>query len=128
MSTLKQFRSSLEQLAATTPNKKTAIIRSLLPAIEAALHSGQTLKQIWHTLEEQGLVMGYHVFQVTLWRVRKKKATAAPSRREKDWPTELQSLQGSEMQKPEERDPLVNLRRLEANRPGFHWQATKTSR
>lgn len=80
------------------------------------------MKQIWHTLEEQGLVMGYHVFQVTLWRVKKKKVTAAPSRREKDWPTERQSLLESEMQKPEEHDPLVNLRRLEANRPGFRWQ------
>ena len=78
MSMLKNYRSSLEELTATTPKKKAALIRSLLPTIEAALQAGQTLKDIWHTLDRQGLNMGYHVFQMTLWRARRTKAEAAP--------------------------------------------------
>ena len=46
MSTLKDYRSAIKELTATTPKKKAALIRSLLPTIEAALQSGQTLKNI----------------------------------------------------------------------------------
>jgi hypothetical protein len=45
------YRSSIEELTATTPKKKAALIRALLPTIEAALRSSQTLKDIWDTLE-----------------------------------------------------------------------------
>ena len=55
MSMLKDYRASLEELTARTPKKKAALIRSLLPSIEAALRSGQTLKDIWDTLDKEGL-------------------------------------------------------------------------
>ena len=55
MSMLKDYRSSIEELTATTPKKKAALVRSLLPTIEAALRSGQTLKDIWDTLDKEGL-------------------------------------------------------------------------
>jgi hypothetical protein len=51
MSMLMDYRSSIEELTATTPKKKAALIRALLPTIEAALRSSQTLKDIWDTLE-----------------------------------------------------------------------------
>src|SRR5205807_3038500 len=53
MSTLNEYRACLNDLAAATPRKKAALIRSLLPSIEAALSSGQTLKDIWVALEKR---------------------------------------------------------------------------
>jgi len=123
----KDYRSSLEELTATTPKKKAALIRSLLPTIEAALRSGQTLKDIWETLRNQGLNIGYHVFQMTLWRARRSKSGTAPGGWGKDTkPSEAQPLSEVDMPTPEARDPFANLKRLEANRSGFHWRATPT--
>jgi hypothetical protein len=123
MSMLKDYRSSIEELTATTPKKKAALIRSLLPTIEAALRSGQTLKDIWETLDKQGLNVGYHVFQMTLWRARRSKAGTAPGWGKDTKPSHSQAPDG-DVPAPEARDPLANLKRLEANRPGFHWRAT----
>ena len=125
MSMLKDYRSSIEELTATTPKKKAALIRSLLPTIEAALRSGQTLKDIWETLDKQGLNVGYHVFQMTLWRARRSKAGTAPGGQGKDTkPSDSQRPPDGDVLTVEARDPLANLKRLEANRPGFHWRAT----
>jgi hypothetical protein len=125
MSMLKDYRSSIEELAATPPKKKAALIRSLLPTIETALRSGQTLKDIWETLDEQGLDIGYHVFQMTLWRARRSKARTAPGGWGKDSkPSDSLHPPDRDVPTPDARDPLANLKRLEANRPGFHWRAT----
>ena len=126
MSMLKDCRSSIEELTARTPKKKAALIRSLLPAIEAALRSGQTLKDIWSTLDKQGLNIGYHVFQMTLWRARRSNAAAAPGGGKNSSPSQPPSH--GDLAATEADDLLANLRRMEANRPGFHWQATKTPR
>lgn len=128
MSMLKDYRSSIEELTARTPKKKAALIRSLLPTIEAALRSGQTLKDIWGTLDEQGLDISYHVFQMTLWRARKRKAGTALGRGENSAPSQSQLPPDGDVPAPEAHDPLANLRRSEANRPGFHWRATATRR
>jgi hypothetical protein len=125
---LKDYRSSIEELTATPPKKKAALIRSLLPTIEAALRSGQTLKDIWETLGKQGLNVGYHVFQMTLWRARRSKAETAPGSWGKDSkPSDSQHPRDGDVPSLEARDPLANLKRLEANRPGFHWRATPRS-
>ena len=125
MSMLNDYRSSIEELTATPPKKKAALIRSLLPTIEAALRSGQTLKDIWETLDEQGLDIGYHVFQMTLWRARRSKAGTAQRGWGKDSkPSDAQHPPDRAVPTVEARDPLANLKRLEANRPGFHWRAT----
>ena len=125
MSTLKEYRSSIQELTATTPQKKAALVRSLLPTIEAALRSGQTLKAIWETLDKQGLNVGYHVFQMTLWRARRSKAGTPPGGWEKDTKlSDSEQPREEDVPTPEARDPFANLKRLEANRPGFHWRAT----
>src|SRR5215469_83215 len=97
MSILNDYRNSIEELTAAAPKKKAALIRSLLPTIEAALRSGQTLNDIWETLRNQGLNMGYHVFQMTLWRARKSKAGTAPGGWEK-------GTKPSDSLDPQERD------------------------
>lgn len=129
MSTLNEYRTCLDELAAATPRKKAALIRSLLPSIEAALSSGQTLKDIWTALEKKGLGMAYRVFQMTVWRARRSKKTTAP----RDWEkvnvsSPQEPVQQSEPSNVEDRDPLANLRRLEENRPGFHWRGTNSQR
>jgi hypothetical protein len=53
----KDYRPCLEKLAGAPPKRKAALIRSLLPGIEAALHSGQSLKDIWEALGNEGLQM-----------------------------------------------------------------------
>ena len=129
MSTPNLYRTCLNELAAATPRKKAALIRSLLPSIEAALGSGQTLKDIWTALENKGLGMAYRVFQMTVWRARRSKKTTAPRDWEKvDVSSPQEPLQQSEPLNVEGRDPLENLKRLEENRPGFHWRGTNSQR
>ena len=38
----------------------------------------------------------------------------------------IQGLQETKVETVEGRDPLANLRRLEENRPGFHWRGTQS--
>src|SRR5713226_10334002 len=91
MSTQKDYRRCLEQLAATPPKRKAALIRSLLPGIEAALTSGQTLKDIWQALETEGLQVSYHTFHMAVWRARRKR-TATSSWEKQDQTSEPQRL------------------------------------
>jgi len=123
MSTQKDYRRCLEQLAATPPKRKAALVRSLLPGIEAALTSGQTLKDIWEALQTEGLKVSYHTFHMAVWRAR-KKPTANSGWGKRDETSESFALRG-EVEAVEERDPLANLKRLEENRPGFQWRGTQ---
>jgi hypothetical protein len=123
----KDYRQSLEKLAASSPKRKAALIRSLLPGIEAALQSGQSLKDIWEVLGRDGLQMDYRVFHITVSRARKaRKETAASSWGKENKSSEAQGLQETKMETVEGRDPFANLRRLEEDRPGFHWRRTRS--
>src|SRR6266480_5795615 len=80
LSMKKDYQRCLDKLAAAAPGTKSALIRSLLPGIEAALNSGQRLKAVWEALREEGLQMSYHSFHKTVSRSRQmKKPTAASS-------------------------------------------------
>jgi len=121
------YRRCLDKLAGASPKKKAALIRSLLPGIEAALNSGQSLKEIWEALGSEGLQMSYRVFHITVSRARKaRKPTAASNWGKQDKPSETQGLQKATVETVGERDPLANLRRLEEDRPGFHWRGTQS--
>jgi hypothetical protein len=102
MATQEQYRRCLEQLASDPPKTNAALIRSLLPGIERALTSGQNLKDIWEALQSEGLQTSYHTFYMVVWRA--KREPTAPS----SW------------------GKLANLKRLEENRPGFHWRGTQS--
>ena len=124
MSTQKDYRRCLEKLAAAPPKRKAALIRSLLPGIEAALNSGQSLKDIWEALETEGLQVSYHTFHMAVWRAR-RKPTAPSGWGKQDRTFEPQGLGQAGVEAVEERDPLANLKRLEENRPGFQWRSTQ---
>jgi hypothetical protein len=71
--------------------------------------------------------MTYHVFHMTVWRARKtRKPTAASNWGKLDKSSEAQELQEAKAETVEGRDPLANLRRLEEDRPGFHWRGTRS--
>jgi predicted transcriptional regulator len=121
VSTPNRFRHALEKLAAEPPSTKTALMRSLLSEIEAALASGKTWKQVWQCLADDGLDISYETFRKLLQRVRKKARISAPRSGKT---LELPGAYSQETVDGVARDPLVNLKRLEENRPGFHWRAT----
>ncbi len=123
----KDYRHCLDKLVEAVPERKAALIRSILPGIEAALNSGQSLKKIWEVLESEGLQMSYHGFHKAVWRARKmRKPTATSSGGKQDKSSDAQGLQETSVETVEERDPLANLRRLEEDRPGFHWRGTRS--
>jgi hypothetical protein len=87
----KDYRHCLDKLAGAVPERKAALIRSLLPGIEAALDSGQSLKKIWEALGSEGLLMSYRVFHITVSRARKaRKPTAASNWGKQDKSSEAQ--------------------------------------
>src|SRR2546423_2923711 len=109
LSMKKDYQRCLDKLASTPPETKSALIRSLLPGIEAALNSGKRLKAIWEALREEGLQMSYHSFHKTVSRSRKvKKPTATSSWEKQPKPSEAQALRETEVEKVGERDPLAN--------------------
>ena len=124
MSTQKHYRRCLQELAADPPKRRVALIRTLLPEIEVAVTSGQNLKDIWEALQSEGLEVSYHTFYMVVWRER-KKSTAARSRGKQEQSPTAQGSKETKVGTVEDRDPFANLKRLEENRPGFHWRATR---
>jgi len=120
-STPNRLRQALEKLAAEPPSTKTALIRSLLPEVEAALASGKTRKQVWQCLADDGMDISYETFRKAFRRVRKKARIAAPPSGKSP---ELPGIRPLGATDSLGHDPLANLKRLEGNRPGFHWRAT----
>ena|SRR2546423_623240 len=126
LSMQKDYQHCLDKLAARAPETKSALIRSLLPGIETALNAGQRLKAVWEALRKEGLQMSYHSFHKTVSRSRKmNKPTAASSWGKQEKSPVAQGSQKTKVGTVEERDPFANLKRLEENRPGFHWRATR---
>ncbi len=121
----KNYQGCLDKLAAAAPETQSALIRSLLPGIEAALNSGQRLKAIWKALRKEGLQITYRGFHLAISRARKKQ-TASSGWGKECTPSQPQGLREAEVKPVEERDPLANLKLLDKeNRPGFHWRASR---
>jgi len=119
------YRQTLEKLAEEPPTTKTALLHSLLPQIQLALRSGKTLKQVWQRLSEDGLDISCETFCRLIRRARAKpRPSAALSGKSVEVPAASTETTESSVA----RDPLANLRRLEENRPGFHWCGTNTQR
>src|SRR6266705_3798930 len=99
LSMKKDYQRCLDKLATAAPETKSALIRSLLPGIEAALNSDQRLKAAWEAMREEGLQMSYHSFHKTVSRRKKmKKPTAASSWGKQDKSPAAQGLQETKME------------------------------
>lgn len=118
------YRQALEKLATEPPTTKTALLRSLLSQIEAVLRSGKTHKEIWQRLsEEVGLDITCETFCRLIRRARQKRRIAAAQCGKT---VEVLEMHAQQTAPPTEHDPLANLRRLEASRPGFHYRASES--
>jgi hypothetical protein len=80
-----------------------------------------TWKQVWQCLADDGLDISYETFRKLLQQVRKKARISAPRGGKS---LELPGADSQESVDGVARDPLVNLKRLDENRLGFHWRAT----
>jgi hypothetical protein len=119
------YRQALEKLAEEPPTTKTALLRFLLPQIQVALRSGKTLKQVWQRLSEEGFDISCETFCRLIRRARAKPhESAAPSGES----VEVFSASTQATESGTAPDPLANLKRLEANRPGFYWHGTNSHR
>lgn len=122
-------RATLEKLLSTVPSRKTAPVYTLLPEIELALASGWTRKELWESLSSDGLEVSYKTFNTIIRRARKKPRATAPRNWGKDsGSSECEQLQQRDVLNSDGHDPLANLKRLEENRPGFHWRGTNRQR
>jgi len=122
LSTPNRYRRTLEKLAAEPPSTKTALIYSLLPEIESALASGKRRKQVWQCLTDEGLDISYDTFRKIIRRLSSKRPlSAAPSGKS----LSLSKVHARDAASEVMHDPLANLRRVEASRPGFHFRGTE---
>ncbi len=122
MSTPNRYRHGLEKLTGEPPATKTALISILLPEIETALASGKTRRQIWQRLVEDGFDLSYHTFHSTLWRGQRKPRITPAMRRKTP---KVSKGEAEQLTEEVGHDPLVNLRRVEQSRPGFHYRGTE---
>jgi hypothetical protein len=116
-----RYRHALEKLAGEPPASKTALVCSLLPEIEIALGSGKTRKQVWQRLADEGLDVKYETFHTIIRRARKRRPPTAATGRK----IPLRVAGADEIAGELAHDPLVNLRKLEESRPGFHFRGTE---
>jgi hypothetical protein len=129
LSIANRCRATLEKLLSTVPSRKTAPVYVLLPEIELALASGWTRKEVWESLTSDGLEVSYKTFNTIIRRARKKPRATAPRNWGKEsGASECEQLQQGDALNSDGQDPLTNLRRLEQNRPGFHWKGTNSQR
>jgi len=123
LSTANRYRRSLEKLATESPTTKSSLISLLLPEIESALASGKKRKEVWQCLTEEGLEISYDTFCRTIHRVRNKQPLSA-ARSGKSLALSKGHAKDGTSDVPH--DPLANLRKVEASRPGFHFRGTES--
>jgi hypothetical protein len=90
--------------------------------IEVALRSGKTHKQIWQRLSDAGLDITCETFCRLIRGGTEKSAHIRGAGRETCRSPELHAQQTATVV---EHDPLANLRKFEASRPGFHFRGTQ---
>src|SRR6266540_2562981 len=105
------------------PATKSGFVRAMLPAIEDALRAGHTMKAIWEQIQKYNSALGYKEFSVYVRRIRRKPAnqTAPITGKKTAVEEEIRASKSSELPF----DPLANVKRAEAKRPGFHYRGTQ---
>ena len=120
--TRRTTRHIIHALSSEKPITKSGLVRGLLPEIDAALQAGHTIKTIWEKIHQQETTLSYRVFWLALKRLRAKESkSTAPANGEKGptqrvLPEKIRTL---------EFDPLANVKKAQATRPGFHYRGTE---
>ena len=119
---MEDVKRALLELRRQEPTCKTVLVKQVLPDIEKAIAAGFTLKAIWERCRQAGFETCYKDFCTYVNRARRDtRRSAATSGRKTDSSV---SVNVNRVESPDF-DPLANIRRREANRPGFHWRGTQ---
>ena len=103
----------LATLLRQKPKTKSGQVQFLWPQIKAALREGHTIKEVWESLNRDGLDLSYSRLRYYVARLRRREASAA------DVPNDAREPR--EHSTREDIDPALNLRERLEKRPGFHW-------
>lgn len=114
------------------PATKAGAVRALWPAIETALHNGQSLKSVRDWLEDEGVHLTYNQLTSYAGRIRREAArmeAPLPQAGESAFTPQIhdshaQSKEvGIQPSKPafDKDDPLTNVRLRETKRPTFEY-------
>ncbi|SRR5712691_8186296 len=122
----------LRALARKKPRTKAGQVRQAWPEIRELLAAGHTLKDICAWLNEIGIEIGYarlsdYVNQLrraqTDGRDSRSVTQTAPEATPTATPQTVEAVRTDET--PAKHDPLANLHRSEAKRPGFQYRAAE---
>jgi len=113
---------ALRAHAQKKPRTKAGQIRQAWPEIRDLLATGHSLKDVWAWLKEIGIVVPYTRLSEYVNQMRRRDADVSA--------TSVGTLRGAEgpareprTQAPAaDRNPLENLHRSEAERPGFNYR------
>jgi hypothetical protein len=119
----------LRALARKKPRTKAGQVRQAWPEIRALLAAGHTLKDVCAWVNEIGIEIGYARLSDYVNQLRRSQpdgrdlpgvsVTAPPA---PPLAPPVVNTAKTE-QAPRKHDPLANVRRSEAKRPGFHYRA-----
>ena len=123
----------LRALGRKKPRTKAGQVRQAWPEIRNLLAAGHSLKDICSWLSEIGIEIGYARLSDYVNQLRRAEADRPPSGSETVEITAttpipppavppLQPVYQPKQTSKSKRDPLANLRRSEAKRPGFHYR------
>ena len=119
----------LRALALKKPRTKAGQVRQAWPEIRALLAAGHTLKDVCTWVNEIGIEIGYARLSDYVNQLRRSQPDArdspsvpqtAPQTPRSAVPQAVDTFRTEGT--PTTHDPLANLRRSEANRPGFHYR------
>jgi hypothetical protein len=126
-------RSRLAALREKRPDTKAAQLRALWPEINLALDRGHSLKVICECLGAGGITVNEKSLAVYIGRIRKQAGQKAVGFTPAALKTPITPTPmplgapavdtGRNQEIPTKHDPLANVHRSEANRPGFHYRA-----
>ena len=119
----------IKALRTEAPSTKTGFIRRALPEIEQALAEGHSLKKVWQRFRDGGelLDVQYKHFCIYVGRVRSRLRRIAEAKSESAGSSgiKLATEKDGSTTGIAPHDPLVNWRRVEASRSGFHYRGTE---
>ena len=114
---LSRLRNSVEK----KPRTKVGQIRTAWPEIQRLLAGGHTLKDVHDSLGELGIEIGYPRLCEYINQLRREQPSmATPHLKVASVPAAIEPT--LTLQHSAERDPLANVKRIQANRPGFHFR------
>lgn len=121
----------LRALARKKPRTKAGQVRQAWPEIRALLDAGHTLKDVCTWLNEIGVEIGYARLSDYVNQLRRAQTDTRDSRSDlqaappatPETPQTVDTVRAEQV--PAKPDPLANVRRSQAKRPGFQYRAAE---